>query len=126
MLWLRLRLPRMLAGQSLDSLLGGLSAARPTRAVQFAALEQALDRGERWANRVPLLPSTCLYRSLARYALFCRYGLAVEFVMGISQRGTDEDGHAWLELDGKPYREGTLSQFIVSFRYSARRTDSVR
>jgi Transglutaminase-like superfamily len=120
LVWLRLRLPGLLAHSSLDALLARLTRAEPERAQNLAGLERALDRAEAWADRVPLLPRTCLYQCLARYAVLRRHGFPVEFVMGISPRGPDEDGHAWLELDGKPYREERAGEFVVSFRYPAR------
>ena len=123
LLWLRLRLPRLVATESLDTLLAGLTAgvvAGGAQSGNFAALERALDSAEAVANRMPLLPNTCLYRCLARYALFRRHGFAADFVMAISPQGPDQDGHAWLELDGKPYREERAADFLVSFRYPPR------
>jgi Transglutaminase-like superfamily len=120
LVWLRLRLPSLLARESLELLLARLTPPTADGRCPLAGLELALDRAEAWADRVPLLPRTCLYQSLARYAVFRRYGFQVEFVMGISPRGPDEDGHAWLELDGKPYREQRAAEFVVSFRYPER------
>jgi hypothetical protein len=123
LLWLRLRLPRLLAVESLDTLLSGLSSTGSTGngpGEGFVGLERALDRAEALAERVPRLPRTCLYRCLARYAVYRRHGFPVEFVMGISPQGLDRDGHAWLEFAGKPYREERAAEFVVSFRYPAR------
>ena len=86
----------------------------------FAALEQLLDRAEALAERLPRVPRTCLYRCLARYAVYRRHGFPVEFVMGIAPEGPDADGHAWLEFAGRPYREERAAEFVVSFRYPAR------
>lgn len=86
----------------------------------FSALERDLDRAESLADRIPRLPRTCLYRCLARYAVFRRHGFPAQFVMALSPRGPDEDGHAWLEFDGVPYREARSREFVVSFRYPAR------
>jgi Transglutaminase-like superfamily len=122
LLWLRLRLPRLLATRPLDALLRGLTQSPPWYRVSssFQALEGALDQAERVAERIPRLPRTCLYRCLARYAVFRRHGFPAEFVMAVSPRGPDEDGHAWLEFDGVPYREDRAAEFVVSFRYPAR------
>ena len=122
LLWLRLRLPRLLARQSLDELLAGLTRSRPTSTPKpsFRGLEDTLDRAEWLAERLPLVPRTCLYRCLARYAIFRHHGFPVEFVMAVSQRGLDADGHAWIEFDGVPYREDRAAEFVVSFRYPAR------
>ncbi len=118
--WIRVRLPYLLATQSLDDLLAQLTGAErasTTGGVSFVALERALDRAERWTERLPLLPRTCLYRCLARYAVFRSHGFPAEFVMAIAPSGPDADGHAWLELDGTPYREDRAADFLVSFRY---------
>jgi Transglutaminase-like superfamily len=120
LVWLRLRLPGLLARESLEVLLARLTPRTVCPSGALAGLELALDRAEAWADRVPLLPRTCLYQSLARYAVLRRHGFQVEFVMGISPRGPDEDGHAWLELDGRPYREQRAAEFVVSFRYPER------
>ena len=119
LVWLRLRLPRLLAVESLDALLAGLSGTSVAAAADFAGLERALDRAEAIAERLPRLPRTCLYRCLARYAVYRRHGFPAEFVMGISPQGPDEDGHAWLEFAGIPYREERAAEFVVSFRYPA-------
>jgi Transglutaminase-like superfamily len=116
-----LTLPRLLATVPLDALLARLSTGLGApNSISFAVLERAVDGAESVAERIPLLPRTCLYRCLARYAVFRRYGFPAEFVMAVSPRGPDEDGHAWLELDGVPYREERSGEFVVSFRYPAR------
>ena len=118
LLWLRLQLPALLASEPLDELLGRLAgAATGSRGWMLPDLERTLERAEAWADRVPFLPRTCLYRSLARFALFRRHGFPVAFVMGVSPRGTEEDGHAWLEFEGRPYREERAGEFVESFRY---------
>lgn len=68
-----------------------------------------------------LLPwpgATCLYRALARYAVLRRTGMQVTFVMGIGPRGVDDDGHAWVEVEGAPFEEPhDVRQYLVTFRY---------
>jgi len=118
--WLRLRLPGLLATESLDDLLARLTPQVARAPCSFAGLERALDRAESLADRLPKVPRTCLYRCLARYGVYRRYGFGAVFVMGLSPGGPDEDGHAWLELEGRPYREERASEFLVSFRYPAR------
>ncbi|HEY0469175.1 MAG TPA: lasso peptide biosynthesis B2 protein [Polyangiaceae bacterium] len=120
LVWLRLRLPRRLAHESLDTLLMSLSGPAAPACGDFAALEHVLDRAEALAEHLPHLPRTCLYRCLARYALYRCHGFPVEFVMGIAPKGPDEDGHAWLEFAGRPYREERAAEFVVSFRYPTR------
>lgn len=117
--WVRLRLPALLVTRSLDDLLADFSV-RTSAASSFRSLERALDQAEALTERLPLIPRTCLYRCIARYALFRRYGFPVEFVMGISPNGPDEDGHAWLEFEGEPYREPRAQEFVVAFRFPSR------
>jgi hypothetical protein len=126
MLWLRLQLPWLLAREPLDELLARLGGPAAGVRVALPELEHLVDRGEAWADRVPLLPRTCLYRSLARFALFRRHGFPVAFVMGISPRGPEEDGHAWLEFDGTPYREDRAAEFVETFRYPSGAFDIAR
>jgi len=100
--------------------LARLTSALGRPYASFAELEQACDRADALARRLPLVPDTCLYRCLARYAVFRRYGFEPRFVMAVSPRGVDEDGHAWLEFDGLPYREDRAEEFVVSFSYPPR------
>ena len=38
--------------------------------------------------------------------------------MGLGPRGVHDDGHAWVELEGKPFEEPTdVSRYAVTFRY---------
>ena len=120
LLWLRLQLPHLLKSGPLDGLLMRLTARTVGATADFDSLERALDRAEALADRVPFLPRTCLYQCLARYAVFRYYGFPAEFVMGISPLGLDDDGHAWLEFGGEPYREARSEAFLVSFRYPVR------
>jgi hypothetical protein len=75
--------------------------------------------------RIPGLPNTCLYRALGRYAAYRRLGVDVRFVMGLRRPGpspTDPDagaldGHAWLELDGRPFAEILEADYVKTFEY---------
>jgi hypothetical protein len=40
------------------------------------------------------------------------------FVMGVGPQGVQDDGHAWVEVEGKPYEEpNDVRRFAVTFRY---------
>lgn len=40
------------------------------------------------------------------------------FVMGLGPKGVDDDGHAWVEVGGKPYEEpDDVTRFAITFRY---------
>ncbi|HEY4157334.1 MAG TPA: lasso peptide biosynthesis protein [Polyangiaceae bacterium] len=113
--WLRARLPGILARTPLDTVLRELTPARTSAA--FADVERAVDRAEALADRVPGLRRSCLYRELARYAVFRSFGCDPAFVLAVHPRGVEEDGHAWLEFSGVPYREPRAEEFVVSFRF---------
>ncbi len=90
--------------------------AEPERSLVLRNLSVA----ERLADRLPLLPRTCLASALARYAVLCRRGVAPVFCLGMPTRG-DGPGHAWIEIDGAPWDEdpGNLQGIVATFRYPA-------
>jgi hypothetical protein len=118
---LRLSLPSRLSAEPLDALLASLtpSPARSPIGLRAAScLKRDVLRAEAAIRRVPWLASTCLYRSLARYAVLRRSGMDATFVMGLGPDGVDDDGHAWIEIAGKPFEEtDDVSRFAVTFRY---------
>jgi hypothetical protein len=118
---LRLGLWPMVARRSLPELLAHLTPSRaPRRPAPRDAVDEALARAERLCERAPFIPDTCLYRSLARYALLCRAGHRARFVMGIEpQADPDAEirGHAWVELDGVPYAEEVDGRMVVTYAY---------
>jgi len=119
---LRLSLPTRLARQPLDRLLARLtpperSSAR-SRCSGLPLARRDLLLAERGIARLPWVPNTCLFRALARYALLQRAGADAAFVMGLSAEGMNANGHAWVELEGKPFEEpGDITHYRVTFRY---------
>lgn len=102
--------------EPLDRLLVALDRG-PKGAVPDPALRAAIAWADSMADRVPWLPKTCLYRSLARFAALRARGIDARFVMGLphAQGG---DGHAWVELDGAPFlEEQDVSAMAVTFCY---------
>jgi len=79
-------------------------------------LGRAIDWAERVVDRVPGVGTSCLYRSLGRFGLLKAWGFRPAFVMGVDPTNP-ELGHAWLELDGAPFREARAHEFVVSFRF---------
>jgi len=112
---LRIDLPRRLARTSLPALLEVL-ASGPVEPAPLEAIEEALDCADKLAGFMPFVPSTCLYRSLARYALLRRAGYAARFVMGLGS-AVDLEGHAWVELDGAPWGEEVDAGLVVTYAY---------
>jgi hypothetical protein len=118
---LRLSLPARLAREPLDGLLASLT---PTHvelaqgAPALSVLARDVLRAERGIARLPWVSSTCLYRSLARYAMLRRAGNEATFVMGLGRDRVNEDGHAWVELGGQPFEEpDDVARYTVTFRY---------
>jgi hypothetical protein len=123
---LRLSLPSRLAREPLDTLLAGLTPVTraPTPDSASALHRRDLLRVERGVARLPWVPSTCLYRALARYALLRRHGVPAVFVMGLGAEGVKGNGHAWIELEGLPFEEpDDVTRYAVTFRYPSASTD---
>jgi len=118
---LRLTLPSRVARQPLDTLLASLTptpACVPISARAVKSLKRDVLRTEGALRLLPWLPSTCLYRALARYTILRRTGEDATFVMGLGPKGVQDDGHAWVEIAGEPFEErGDISQYAVTFRY---------
>ncbi|MEP7119912.1 MAG: lasso peptide biosynthesis B2 protein [Byssovorax sp.] len=115
---LRFRLDRMLRRHSLPGLLGALTPrhASPQK-IPLPAVEDALLAAERVIERLRVVPDTCLYRALARYAVLRGAGHPVRFVMGLSPRAPDIEGHAWVELDGAPMGETVDDDMVITYAY---------
>jgi hypothetical protein len=117
---LRFRLDRMLERHSLPGLLGALTpkpSSRERARVPLPTVEDALLAAERVVERLRLVPDTCLYRSLARYAVLRSAGHPVRFVMGLSPRAPEITGHAWVELDGAPMGETVDDEMVITYAY---------
>jgi hypothetical protein len=81
-----------------------------------------LERGVRWALRLTNQHvNACVPRSLALFHALRKEGLEVSFVSGVRRNGNKLEGHAWLELNGKPIPgygdESAPSIFKENFRY---------
>ncbi len=122
----RLRLKSLMRDSSLPELLRALSPATdpdPLDVVPLALVEAALSTSQRIVGRLRVVPDTCLYRSLARYALLRRAGHPVRFVMALDPK-KEVEGHAWLELDGVPLGEEIEPGLAVTFSYPPASTRS--
>ncbi|MES1185311.1 MAG: lasso peptide biosynthesis B2 protein [Myxococcales bacterium] len=118
---LRLSLPSRLAREPLDSLLASLTplpACTLTSARAVQSLKRDVLRTEFAVRHVPGIAGTCLYRALARYAVLRQTGIDATFVMGVGPRGVDDEGHAWVEVEGKPFEEPDgVGRYAVTYRY---------
>lgn len=122
----RVALARRFDREPLDALLRSMSgegAALP--ASSAAPLIAAIARAERWIERARVVPNTCLYRSLARFAVLRERGWRPRFVMAMPASGAGS-GHAWIELDDIAVLDDEdLSTMVVTFCYPPRdRTDA--
>lgn len=124
---LRLRLASMLRRRSLPDLLRAITPApAATDPAPLASVEQALAAAERLAERARVVPDTCLYRALTRYAVLRSAGHPARFVMGVERVAPDIEGHAWIELHGEPYGETVDPSLVVTYSYPAPPRDARR
>ena len=115
---LRLRMGRMLRRHSIPGLLGALTPKHPAPArLPLPMVEDALLAAEKVIERLRVVPDTCLYRSLARYAVLRSAGHPARFVMGLSPRAPEIEGHAWIELDGAPMGETVDDDMVITYAY---------
>ena len=115
---LRLTLAAMMRRRALPELLRALTPeATAIEPAPLAEAERALAIAERLSGHLRVVPRTCLYRALARYAVLRRAGHPARFVMGLRPRAPEITGHAWVELDGAPVGETLEERFAVTFSY---------
>ncbi len=89
-----------------------------SRSPDLAELERLVRRGELIGHRVTRRSSTCLYRSLSRFAVLSRHGYDPTFLMGLPRTNDGTAGHAWVEIGGVPFAEAEdVARFKVTFRY---------
>jgi Transglutaminase-like superfamily len=116
---LRIRLRFRVPSTPLPRILEELTP-RPLPHVQMTSPEiwNVMRIVEALCRRSRILPDTCLYRALTRYALLRRFGHPAKFVMGMDPRARDDlTAHAWVELDGKPYQEVLDARMVVTYVY---------
>jgi hypothetical protein len=115
---LRFRLDRMLQRHSLPGLLGALTPKHSSpKRVPLPTVEDALLAAEKVIEHLRVVPNTCLYRSLARYAVLRSAGHPARFVMGLSPRAPEITGHAGVELDGAPMGETIADDMVITYAY---------
>lgn len=82
---------------------------------------------EALCRRSRILPDTCLYRALTRYAILRRAGHAATFVMGMNPRAREDlTAHAWVEINGVPYQEALDERMVVTYVYPTEGSASTR
>lgn len=64
---------------------------------------------ERVLSRLLRSSDTCMFRALARFAALSALGTRAVFVLGAPIG--DQPGHAWVEVDGRPFMEPGLPRF---------------
>lgn len=116
---LRIRLTRRVPVEPLPRLLEELTPEHPASiTMRPSTIWYVIRWVEAVCRRTRVLPDTCLYRALTRYALLRRAGYAAKFVMGMDPRAREDlTAHAWVELDGVPYHETLDARFIVTYVY---------
>ena len=93
-----LRVRRGLRRSDLPTAVARLGATQRASERRYppARLSRAVDRA------LALLPGdpTCLVRSLVLFRLLREQGDEAEVVIGLPERPTNQEAHAWVELDG--------------------------
>lgn len=62
----------------------------------------------------------CLRRSLVIFRWRVQHGLPVKLLVGVDRRQGELMGHAWLEIDGAPFREDALrlKEYVVMLEFA--------
>lgn len=95
-----------------------LTRARPADAADPGEIERIGRLTARTLHNRRRPRNTCLHRALTRLAMLHRRGAAPVFRMGL-RPGADIEGHAWIELDGLPWMEETLTELVTTFEFTA-------
>ncbi len=114
LLRLRLTIPLRYRRLPLDRLLASLDS--PQDSAPIPHLFQRIQSCESWIDRIPGIPRSCLFRSLARFALLRHYGQNVTFLMGLPAASPSLPGHAWIGVNQCPV-EAATNPYLVTFRY---------
>ena len=112
-------MPRRYAQSALDDLLSALDRSSRATPHPLDEIARGVQLGEAIARLLRMRPDTCLFRALTRYAAVRRAGHRPRFVMGIDEDDPDI-GHAWIELDGKPFLEPRLPTLRRTFEHPRR------
>lgn len=120
---LRIRLARRIPAEALPRILEDLTPTHlPSVKTPLSEVWRVLRLVEALCRRMRVVPDTCLYRALTRYALLRRSGHAATFVMGMDPRAREGlTAHAWVELDGAPYQEALDARMVVTYVYPGER-----
>jgi hypothetical protein len=115
MVTLRWALPRV----NLPDLLQRLQPSRPPAYPDYPRFGKASQYIEVLLRRYPFpLSGQCLPRALMRYYFATRCGLPVRFHCGVCQDGDRLEGHAWITVDGRPFREAVNPETIYAITFS--------
>ncbi len=112
-IWLLIRVAGVLIGLSLfvrsfklRTVLRWLTPSRYCRTMDPPTFEKTVAYTDGIVRRLHLFPrGNCLPRSLALYYFATRCGLPVHVCCGIRRVRETLEGHAWLDLNGKPFLE---------------------
>jgi len=67
---------------------------------------------------VLFLKPTCWKRAAVLRRYLSQHGIATQIIFGVRKEIEGEvDGHAWLELDGKPFLEKTHPEYVVTYSF---------
>jgi len=120
-------MPRRIRRQPMSTLLPALDPRHPPSTPPPGALEDIADAAVLLVDRWKLpLDDRCLPRTLSLYHCLRAEGIPVEIVFGVRPGPKLEEGHAWLELDGRPLMEPArrMQGFLPIFRHPGPREET--
>ncbi len=106
----RVVLPALKAAVPIGLLARWMDHSGTRRPVQRQTRIESLHRLLREGGRT-VISGNCLDRSLLLYRLVSETGADAALVMGVRRDGADVKGHAWVELDGRPFRDDSARNF---------------
>jgi Transglutaminase-like superfamily len=83
---------------------------------QLAALVDRVFR----ADVADVLHRACWKRAAVLRRFLLLNGIDADVVFGVRAGFHQLEGHAWLERDGRPFLESSLTDYVITFRYPSR------
>lgn len=92
----------------------------PDRAAETLMMDKIWRGCGFWLRWLFLGNRPCLRRSLLMFRWRLQHGLPVKLLVGVDRRQGELMGHAWLEIDGAPFREDALrlKEYVVMLEFA--------
>ena len=80
------------------------SCGKPSE-IELLLLDKSYRLTTFYLRRIFRSSRPCLRRSLILYRHCCRLGICAKLIVGVKKENGELKSHAWLEIDGAPFRE---------------------